>query len=236
MKTFFMKVFLIVASALCLFEGLVLAAVGLGQLSPERLFSFYSRLLAAPKSLATISGIGMFFVILGFILLLVSSRTKPAPKMITVEKDGKALHIPQETIKSFIRQILEQNPYASDISVDFESKEDWINISISSSLDAVGSVHREVDQIEEVLRREIESVFEWRDFKFTFQLRGLGIDPRKKYFASADVPIQPADAGEQDAGEAEIMLEDEAPPAKNTAKGRGKLKNKTLLSKMLWGK
>lgn len=235
MKTFFMKIFLIIASALCLFEGLVLLAVGLGQLSPERLLSFYSRLIAAPKSLPTIMGIGIFFLILGFILLFVSSRTKPAPKIISVEKDGKALRIPQEAIKSFIKQILEQNPFVSDSSIDFQPKEDVMEIRISSAFNAVESVHEEANRIEEVLKGEIESVFAWKDFQFVFQLRGVGVDPRKKYFPSAKVQAIAQDAEKPETGEIEIP-EEEASGAKNHIKPNGKPKDKTLITKMFWGK
>lgn len=236
MKTFFMKVFLIIASALCLFEGLVLLAVGLGQLPSERLLTFYSRLIAAPKSLSTIMGIGIFFLVLGFILLLMSSRTKPAAKMITVEKDGKALRIPQETIKSFIKQILEQNPYATDSSVDFQAKDEITEIRISSAFNAVGSVHQEVNRIEEVLKNEIESVFAWKDFQFVFQLRGVGVDPQKKYFPSANAQAPAQDPEKLRTGETEIILEEEAPEVKDQVKPKGKHKDKTLISKMLWGK
>ena len=243
MKTFFMKVFLIIASALCMFEGLVLVAVGLGQLSSERLLFFYNRLLQAPKSLGTILGVGIFFVILGFTLLIVSSRTKPGRKMITIEKDGKALSVPQETVKSFVKQILEQNPYASDINVDLDQKEGWIDIRIAAAFNTVSSIHQEVSRIEEVLRNEINRVFEWKDFKFIFQLRGVSIDTQKKYFSLPDTrTVQPQDAKNQDTGVTEISPEEEAPLAeevllaKNKVKGKGGLKDKTLLSKILWGK
>lgn len=235
MKTFFMKVFLIIASAMCLLEGLVLVAVGLNQLSSERLLSFYSRLLTAPKSLSTILGIGVFFMMLGFILLVVSSRTRPAPKMISVEKDGKALRIPQETIKGFIKQIVEQNPFASDISVDFETKDELTTIRLACAFNAVDSVHQEVNRIEEVLKNEIESVFEWKDFQFTFQLRGVGVDPKKKYFSSSEAEAELAIAEKVDAADEELASEDE-PEAKAKEKNKAKPKDKNLISKMLFGK
>lgn len=244
MKTFFMKVFLIIATALCMLEGLVLVAVGLGQLSSERLLFFYNRLLQTPKSLGTILGVGIFFVILGFTLLIVSSRTKPGRKMITVGKDGKLLSVPQEAVKSFVKQILEQNPYAKDISVELIQKEKLIDIRIVAVFNTVSSIHQEVSRIEEVLRDEINRVFEWKDFKFVFQLRGVSIDTQKKYFSlPVDTQIeQLQEAKNQDAGlvemdsEEEVPLSEEVLLAKNKVKSKGDLKDKTLLSKMLWGK
>ncbi|MBF0217676.1 MAG: hypothetical protein HQL30_11875 [Candidatus Omnitrophica bacterium] len=191
MKTFFMKIFLVVASMFCLFEGLVLAAVGLGRLAPERLLSIYNRVIAIPNSLTTIFSVGMFFLILGFILLLVASRTRPQPKMILVEKEGRVLGIPQATVKDYVVQILKKNPYMTDTTVTFEpAKKGWIDITIVSGFSGVSSVHKELSRVEETLRSEIENVFDWKDFKFIFELRGVGVDPRKKYFAAEKAAVE----------------------------------------------
>ncbi|MBF0494843.1 MAG: hypothetical protein HQL28_06940 [Candidatus Omnitrophica bacterium] len=186
MKTFFMKIFLVVASTVCMFEGLVLVAVGLGRLTPDKLVKIYNKLLAVPHSLSTILGVGFFFVVLGFILLAVASRTKPVPKMIEVEKNGRLLSIPQATVKDFIRQILEQNRYMSDITVEFEprGKDKELDIFIVASFNGVPSVHEEINRIEGVLAKEMENVFDWKGYSFKFQLRGIGIDPKKRYFGS----------------------------------------------------
>lgn len=255
-KSFFVKVFLIIAAMLCMFEGLVLFAVGMGRLSSERLLSLYNGLLGLPKALAAISGIGFFFVILGFILLAVSSRSKPAPRMIEIEKDGKVLTVPQSTLRDFIKQIIDQNPYVSDSNVEFEQKTKGggIDIKISSAFNGVPSIYQELDLIETTLKDEIQRVFEWKDFKFTFRLRGVSVDPKKKYFASSGGTG--AAGAKQAAGEeidnrtmeeieAEVDTGEEASPAKTKAKGKTKpkdakdtkaAKDNTFLSKLLYGK
>ncbi|MBF0123288.1 MAG: hypothetical protein HQL21_07800 [Candidatus Omnitrophica bacterium] len=185
MKSFLLKVFMMFSAAFCLLEGLVLVAVGLGKLPADRLVIFYNALLSAPKALTTISVVGVFFVILGFILLILSSRTKPEPHEISVEKDGKVLNIPEKAVKDFILQIIDQNPCASDVTVSFERKEKGIEIEISASLDGVSSIYKELNEIEEVLKSELDRVFEWKAFTISFHLRGIGVDPKKKYFASS---------------------------------------------------
>lgn len=260
MKTFFMKIFMVVAAGLCLFEGLVLLAVGLGRSSPEQLLAIYTRLMASPKILSVVWGVGIFFVVLGFILLIVSSRTKPAPKMIMVEKDGRSLGIPQQTVSNFIHQIMEQNPYASDITVLFEPKDDKVEIMIASAFNGVPSVHREINRIEEILKTEIENVFGWKGFNIHFRLRGVRVNPKKKYFSSANgekkgvagerpeagIPIaEPqalsVSAGKEKAKVVESQLDEdefndddeaaeELAPQDDTSKGN------SLLSKMLWRK
>ncbi|MBF0479914.1 MAG: hypothetical protein HQL26_10570 [Candidatus Omnitrophica bacterium] len=193
MKSFFIKIFMVIASAFCLAEGLILVAVGLGRLSPEKLQQLYAALLAAPKALSIMLWVGLFFVMLGFILLILSSRTKPAPLTIQVEKDGRTLNIPQLAVKDFIMQILEQNPYTTDFSVAFErkSKDQDMDIVISTGLNGVSSIYEELNKIEDVVKAELVRVFDLKDFKFVFLLRGVAGDPRKKYFAAPEPEVQP---------------------------------------------
>ncbi len=193
MRSFFIKVFMLLAAMLCMFEGLVLVAVGLRQLSSERLLSLYSTLMAAPKALTSVFGVGVFFVVLGFILLILSARSKPAPHEIRVEKDGKVLNIPEKAIKDFILQIIQQNPCVSDVTVAFERKEkEAIEIEVSASLDGVSSIYKELNELEEVLKSELDRVFEWKTFTIVFHLRGVGVDPKKKYFASSVIAAEAA--------------------------------------------
>lgn len=241
MKTLFVKFFMVIAAGLCMFEGVILAAIGLGRLTPEKLTVIYSRLIEAPKALPTILGIGMFFVLLGFILLILSSRTRPLPKMITVNKEGKILRIPQQTIKSFIKQIIEQNPYARDISIELETKEQSTDIRIEAAFNGVPSVYEELNRIEEVLKSEIQSVFDWKDFQFTFQMRGVSVDQNKKFFSTgkkktgqitgSDTQIEEPQLS---SGEEELENQ-EIPEINHMNKLKDKTKDKTLITKMLWG-
>ncbi|MBF0571453.1 MAG: hypothetical protein HQL12_06225 [Candidatus Omnitrophica bacterium] len=198
MKSFFIKVFMMVAAALCMLEGLVLVAVGLGRLPSEKLLEFYNNLMATPRSLTTIAGVGAFFVVLGFILLIFSARTRPAPHVIEVEKDGKPLSIPEKAVRSFILQIIEQSPCASDVSIEFEHKgKKDVEISIAIGLDGVSSIYEELNEIEQVIKAELDRVFEWKDFTITFHLRGVGVDKTKKYFSRT--PEQPPAPAPQEA-------------------------------------
>ncbi|MBF0387278.1 MAG: hypothetical protein HQL20_05410 [Candidatus Omnitrophica bacterium] len=196
MKSLFIKVFMVFAAALCLAQGLVLAAVGLGTLSSEKLLALYAQLMAAPKALTAVLWVGGFFVLLGFILLILSARTRPVPHMIEVEKDGKPLNIPERAVREFILQILKQNPCASDVNVEFEHKGKGrdVEVEISAALDGVSSIYAELADIEGVLKTELERVFEWRSFTISFHLRGVGIDPKRKYFASAITAVTSAAA------------------------------------------
>lgn len=262
MKTFFVKIFMVVAAGLCLFEGLVLIAAGLGRLTPEQLTSIYNRLMASPKVLSFVSGVGIFFLVLGFILLIVSSRTKPAPKMIMVEKDGRSLGIPQQTIGNFINQVMEQNPYVSDVNVEFVPTQEETQIMIASAFNGVPSVHHEINRIEEVLQNEIEKVFGWKGFKINFQLRGVSVNSKRKYFSSGNGEKKIAPQDNQEAATPTVEQEDEPLlTVKEKVVGRDsrmeaeefedgdqgnddelrpaekhKPKDKSMLSKMLWGK
>ncbi|MBF0531987.1 MAG: hypothetical protein HQL23_02700 [Candidatus Omnitrophica bacterium] len=191
MKTFFMKIFLVIAAGLCMFEGLVLLAVGLGRLSPDRLVTFYNQLLQQAAALKTIQGVGSFFVALGFLLLLLAARAKPAAKTIAVEQDGKILTIPQKTVMDFIQQIGEQNPFVTYFRTTFEQKpKQPVTIAIIVELSGVPSVHQVLQQIENTLIAELDNVFAWHNFKFDFRLQGLVVNPKKKYFPEEE--SQPA--------------------------------------------
>jgi len=196
MKSLLAKVFMVVAAAFCMVEGIVLVAVGLGTLSSEKLLSLYAQLIAAPKALTAVLSVGGFFVLLGFILLVLSARTRPVPHTIEVEKDGKMLSIPERAVRDFILQILKQNPCASDVNVDFThiGKGKDVEVEISAALDGVTSIYEELGEIEAVLRTELDRVFEWKTFTIAFHLRGIGIDPKRKYFAKAVIETAPAAA------------------------------------------
>ncbi|MBF0620156.1 MAG: hypothetical protein HQL19_08315 [Candidatus Omnitrophica bacterium] len=182
MKTLLMKIFLVAASALCMFEGLFLIAIGLGRLSPDRLVTLYTKMLTFPKILTSFELGGVFFVLLGFILLVLSSRTRPVPKIIQVEKDGRIVEVPQETVRNFIRQILRENPRMSDFTVEFETKSKDVELVITSSFNGVSSIHEELGRVESVLRSEIENVFAWKGFQVAFHMRGVSVNPEKQYF------------------------------------------------------
>ncbi|MBF0521943.1 MAG: hypothetical protein HQL24_02685 [Candidatus Omnitrophica bacterium] len=192
MKTFFMKLFLVVAASLCMFEGLVFLAVGLGRLSPDKLVTLYNNLLQTPSALKTMQGAGAFFIALGFILLVLSARTKHDPKVITVEQDGKVLNIPQKTVMDFIKQIGTQNPYVSYFHVNFYNKpKEGFIISIAIDLHGVPSVQQELSRIEQTLSSELENVFGWKNFKFNFSVQGVSVNPKKKYFSSPEESKEP---------------------------------------------
>ncbi len=258
MKSLFIKIFMVIAAAFCLAQGIILVAVGLGTLSSERLLTLYGQLMAAPKALTAVFWVGGFFVLLGFILLLLSARTKPMPHMIEVEKDGKPLNIPERAVREFILQILKQNPCASDVNVSFEHKGKGkeVEIEIAAALDGVSSIYEELAEIEAVLKTELERVFDWKSFTICFHLRGVGIDATKKYFAKA-VPVKapaavagtvaadaaPAaeepvhgvvSAATEDDGQDDTTLLEDDRPAEN--KTQEKPKNSSFFSKMLLGK
>lgn len=249
MKSFFIKIFLVIAATLCMLEGLVLVAVGLGRLAPDRLVSIYSGLIAMPKAMSTILGIGGFFVILGFILLALASRTKPPIQMIEVAKEGKVVRITPQTIKDFIKQILSQNPYISDCSVDFENMSKYINIKVEAAFNNAPEIHQELKNVEDILTAEIERVFQWTEFKFDFEVEGVTADPKKKYFPSGssdkeqpadEAPKEPDIKKEKDTGgeeekEGEEPEEEERVP-RHRNRGAHHSKDKTLISKLLWGK
>ena len=207
MKTVMMKVFLIAASLVCMLEGLVLVDVGLGRLPPDRAVDLYVKMFQTPHGLQTVLGVGLLFIVLGFILIMTASRTKPAVRMIEVVRSGKILKIPYVTIKDFIEQIIGQNPYITDFSVDFEAKgKGAIDIMIVSGFKDVPHIHRELNLVEEILKNELERVFEWKDFAFHFQLGEVSVSPNKKYFGddkTQETPGQPAVIAEQPAAIAE---------------------------------
>ncbi|MBF0569198.1 MAG: hypothetical protein HQL18_00255 [Candidatus Omnitrophica bacterium] len=259
MKSLLIKVFMMVASAFCMLEGLVLVAVGLGRLPSDRLLAAYNTLMATPKALTSILGVGAFFVTLGFILLVLSSRTRPAPHVIDVEKDGKPLSIPEKAVRNFILQIIEQNPCASDVSVEFEhtGKKD-VEILIAIGLDGVSSIYEELNEIEKVLEAELGRVFEWKGFKITFHLRGVGVDKKKKYFAAAVVapsapavenkaepvnneqPVAVDEVVKSEATEESVpveMIDQVAEPQaeESSSKRKAKEQHPSLFSKMLFG-
>jgi hypothetical protein len=73
------------------------------------------------------------------------------------------------------------------LRVDFNNKpKEGITILIALELNGVPSVHRALSQIEETIRAEMENVFAWKKFKFDFQVQGVSVDPKKKYFASPE--------------------------------------------------
>lgn len=173
-----------IGATLCMFEGMVLLSVGLGKLPPERLSMVYEHMMTLPTAIRTIQIFGSFFIALGFILLFFASRTKPVPKTIAVEQEGKFLNVPYDTLIDFIKQIGDQNPYVKDFHVTFQTKaKGQVVIVITLELHGVPSVYLVLKQIEDTLRNEIENVFAWKNYGFDFKVEGVSIDADKKYFA-----------------------------------------------------
>ena len=189
MKTILTKVFLVIAALVCMLEGLVLVDVGLGRVPPDRAIDLYVKLFQIPHGLSTVLVLGFLFIILGFILIVLASRAKPVVRIIQVERNGKILNIPYTTIKDFIEQIIAQNPYMHSVSVEFESNgKKAVDINIVSGFRDVPSIHRELNVVEEVLKGEIERVFEWKGFAFHFQLGEVSVNSQKKFFPDSKVP------------------------------------------------
>jgi len=180
-----MKIFLMVSAMACMFQGLMFLSVGLGRLSPQKLVILYDQLINMPSALKTIVIVGTFFILLGFTLLLLASRTKQVPKMITVEQEGQSLNITYKTVIDFIEQVGSQNPYVTHFQADFiHDNKTGISIPVEIGLNGVPSVQHVLNDMENTLRNEIENVFGLKKFRFDFHIQGVSIDPKKKYFAS----------------------------------------------------
>lgn len=238
MKTFFLKLFLALAALVCVSEGIAFVTVGAGRLEPGKLLSLYVQLVQNPGAMTATLNAGLCFVLTGLILLFIASRAKPAPVMIEIEKDGKILTVPLAIMKDFISQILEQNPYVRDLTISLEHKRKGraTGIHLSCALDGAPSIHEEINRIEDTLKNEIENVFAWKEFNFSFQLRGVGLDPEKKYFSSPDADAQDAQRENPEHADEPEESEDEPPVSKFHSRGRNRPKDKSLFSKMLWGK
>jgi len=192
-KTFLMKVFLMFSAMACMFQGIMLLSVGLGRLSPQKLVVFYDQLLNFPAALKTIEIVGAFFVLLGFILLVFAARTKQVPKIITVEQEGQSLNIDYRTVIDFIEEVGSQDPYVTHFLADFiNTPKEGIIIPVEIELNGVPSVHHVLIEMENTLRSEIENVFGLKKIKFDFHVKGVSIDPKKKYFASHAVVQTPS--------------------------------------------
>ena len=215
MKTIFEKLFFSMAALVCMFAGLVFIDVGLGRLAPERIADLYVHLIQVPVALRTILGVGLFFIVLGFMCMVIIYRIKSSPKMIEVEKEGRILSLSYATIKSFIEQIIGQHPCMTVTGVELELKEkNNIDIKIVAGFKDAPSVQEELNRVEEMLRNEIERVFGWKNYAFHFELREIGIDPQKKYFPDTKVQAQPVidpkqAAGHQAAGDYTKEIEQE---------------------------
>ena len=210
MKTFFMKAFLMFSAMACMFQGMMLLSVGLGRLSPEKLINLYEQLLNLPAALKTIEGVGAFFVLLGFILLGFAARTKHTPKMITIEQEGQSLNIDYTTIIDFIEEVGSQDPYVTHFVADFVyDRKEGITIPIEIELNGVPSVHHVLVEMEKTLREEIINVFGLKELKFDFHVKGVSIDPKKKYFASH--AAQTINDSHPEASEVSHLVKDSSP-------------------------
>lgn len=195
MKTVLMKIFLIVSAMACMLQGMMLLSVGLGRLPAGKLVNLYEQLMNIPAALKTVEIVGVFFVLLGFILLVFAARAKQVPKMIKIEEDGQSLNITYKTIIDYIEQIGSQDPYVTHFLADFiNDRKEGVIIPVQIELNGVPSVQQVLNEIEHTLRDEIENVFGLKKFKFDFHIKGVSIDPKKKYFASPVVEKAPLPA------------------------------------------
>ena len=193
MKTILLKIFLMLAAMACMFQGMMLLSVGLGRLSPQKLVILYDQLINSAGALKTIEIVGAFFILLGFILLMFAARTKQVPKIMTVEQEGQTLNIDYKTVIDFIEEVGSQDPYVTHFLADFiNDKKEGIIIPVEIELNGVPSVHHVLVEMENTLRAEIENVFGLKRIKFDFHVKGVSIDPKKKYFVSHAIEKTPS--------------------------------------------
>lgn len=201
-----------IAASLCMFEGLMLLAVGLGRLSPQKLVILYNQLLSSPVAFKSIQIVGVFFIALGFLVLLLASRTKAVPKMISIDQDGKVLNIAYHTVIDFIEQVGSQDPFVTHFKANFiNSRKEGIIIPIEVGLSGVPSVQQVLDEMENTLRGEIENVFGLKKIKFDFNIQGVSIDPKKKYFQHPELKTAPKSVEEIPVAQVALPVQEERP-------------------------
>jgi len=157
--------------------------------------------------------------------LIVAFRSKRRQKLILIKEKGEILRIPVDEVKDFIDQMLGQNPYLSDFDTTLRNKGKRIYINISSVFNDAVSIRQEVNQIRKILKGELGRVFEFARFKINFQIKGIGINPEKKYFSSRFMNEERIDKEEVSAGQ--VLT----PTAKTDSRGESPIEEEDLEDK-----
>ena len=182
MKTFMSKVFLFMCAGIVIVQSVVLFMVGLGRITVREVVSFYNFIAGTQAALHVALGLGGVLLFVGCILFLIALRMKTSEKAIVIKEYGQLLRIPVATLKDFVRQILVQNSYLSDVEISISHKGKWIYLAIHPVFESIVSIPQKILELREALSSQIEQVFEFKNLRINFQVKGIKLNSTKKYF------------------------------------------------------
>lgn len=189
MKIFFSKILLYVCACVAIVEAAIFLLVGLARIPPEKVLSLYA-FVTQTKEFRNVSlGLAAGFLCVGIVLLIISVRLKGPQKLISTSKDGEDLDIPVDAVKDFIGQILTQNPSMNDFDITIHNKKGKVYIDINVSVGDSVSIQQGIHELRNVLKEEIERVFEFPYLKINFQIKGIRVNPEKKFSRTSFVDV-----------------------------------------------
>jgi uncharacterized alkaline shock family protein YloU len=191
----------------------------IGYFSADDTVRLYGFLSQAQRGVNILSGFTISLLTIGLIFLYYAIRRTGEAETIVLKDKGQMVHIPAETFKDFINQILEKESSLSDFDTAVHRKGKWIYVDVASNFTGAVPVRRETSQIKEILKSEIERVFELPHFKITFQMKGINAARAKNRERSI---------------EKNLGLEEETNQLNENMNEEDKLQKEEALEKMPW--
>jgi len=175
MKNFFIKLFFYVSFVVFTFEGLILTLMAAGRLSVTRIELFLASFASHQDSNILFIAAGGFFLF-ALVFLISALKTYDQPPVIIIKDKNEVLRIPLETIKEFVNQIISMNSHIKNVEMYVTKKKRWVTINILAMYSGCKPVHEEIIKLREIVKGELQRIFEFPFLRINFQLEGISLE------------------------------------------------------------
>ncbi len=175
MKNFIVKLFSLICAVIFLSQSAVLFLIWSGRVSLRDIIDFGNSLLQTSRHADILAGSAIAFLSIGLIFFYRAMKRTVRLKAIVVKNKGEIVRIPVNTVRDFVYQIIEKNPYLKEPNVVIHKKGKWIYINVLCAYTGETPVQEEINTLKEILRGEIGRVFGFSYLKIDFQLEGIRI-------------------------------------------------------------
>jgi hypothetical protein len=176
MKNFVRRLFLVLCGMTLMTEGLILLSVRMGYLSLEKILNWIITLFRTQKGLDAITTASLGLVVLGAVLLVSALLMMKKQKTIKITNDGEMVVIPVDAVKDFIEQSLKRISRFKGIKTSINKKGRWLVVVIQGVFAGDTSITSEIESVKDALRKKLQEVFEFSQFKLNFHVKGISSD------------------------------------------------------------
>lgn len=179
MKNVIMRVFLFGCGTVFIVESIALFMIRMGYFDVSVASQMYNSLFQTTSRLDMLLACAACFGLVGLVLMFRVFWGIGQSKAIIIKDKGEVVRIPAKTIKDFIAQIIDLNSALEDVKMIVKPNRKWIDLKILCSYTGDQPVSTELHRVKEIIKTEMNKVFDFTYVRINFQLEGISIETTK---------------------------------------------------------